>query len=87
MVNSKESDETRDYSMISLGFRLPKYLADYVKGYENSELGLTKTDIFRKIIEISYQQPWMLDDYLQETQLDLQKVEGITNRMIHLVRW
>lgn len=65
-TKSKSSDKLlkRDYKMISVGYRIPNYLADFISSFEDSNRGLNKSDIVRLILELLYEQPWILEDYI-----------------------
>jgi len=54
-----------NYKMVSVGFRIPNYLADFIASFEDSKRGLNKSDIIRLILELLYEQPWILEDYIE----------------------
>lgn len=62
---SKDDSLKRDYKMASVGYRIPNYLADFIASFEDSKRGLNKSDVIRLILELLYEQPWLLEDYIE----------------------
>ena len=81
---AKGIENQKDYSMVSIGARIPKYLSDYINSLVNADLSLNKTDIVTKMIELNFNRPWMFEKYLNGTIPHSDKIEDLDTRIEQL---
>ncbi|MCH8908095.1 MAG: hypothetical protein IH840_13485 [Candidatus Heimdallarchaeota archaeon] len=79
MVSTK--DVPKDQTYISVGFRIPKYLLDFVERYEDKSKKITKSEVFRKFLEILYHQPLLIDNYNQDRPISADFQSTIDEKM------
>jgi hypothetical protein len=80
----KQSPENLDMTLVPIGVRIPTYLDDFLKRYEDRELNISKSTIIRNLLEYGYQHPEIIS--LEKTSsnqviLDQEKVSELFQRL------
>ncbi len=71
----------KDSNLISVGFRIPKYLSDFIKSYEDEEKGIKKSDVFRMFLDILYDNPWIIAEYLDKGVVNSDVISELDNKV------